>query len=98
MLYHIILKVDTFQEYMMINFTMNIQEILCSGGSLSHHHGIGKVRQAFLPQVKFKAAHSHRTTIWPTSQLTEKLETILFNIIGIIFYMTNLIVQMLCNR
>lgn len=27
------------------------EEILRSGGSLSHHHGIGKIRQAFLPDV-----------------------------------------------
>ena len=26
-------------------------EVLKSGGSLSHHHGIGKIRQDFLPQV-----------------------------------------------
>jgi len=26
-------------------------EILRSGGALSHHHGIGKLRQGFLPQV-----------------------------------------------
>ncbi len=30
-------------------------EILRSGGSLSHHHGIGKIRQAFLPRVFSKA-------------------------------------------
>ena len=27
------------------------EEILRSGGSLSHHHGIGKIRRKFLPQV-----------------------------------------------
>ena len=27
------------------------QVILDNGGSLSHHHGVGKVRRAFLPQV-----------------------------------------------
>jgi alkyldihydroxyacetonephosphate synthase len=27
------------------------QEILRSGGSLSHHHGVGKIRQSFLPSV-----------------------------------------------
>lgn len=27
------------------------QEILQSGGSLSHHHGVGKIRQSFLPAV-----------------------------------------------
>ena len=26
-------------------------EVLKSGGSLSHHHGIGKIRQDFLPRV-----------------------------------------------
>jgi alkyldihydroxyacetonephosphate synthase len=26
-------------------------EILNSGGSLSHHHGIGKLRRAFLPRI-----------------------------------------------
>lgn len=29
-------------------------EILKSGGSLSHHHGIGKLRQHFLPQIMSK--------------------------------------------
>ncbi len=28
------------------------QEILDNGGSLSHHHGVGKVRKAFLPQIQ----------------------------------------------
>jgi alkyldihydroxyacetonephosphate synthase len=32
------------------------QEILDAGGSLSHHHGIGKVRQPFLPQIFSTAA------------------------------------------
>ena len=27
------------------------EEILRSGGSLSHHHGVGKLRQRFLPAV-----------------------------------------------
>ena len=31
-------------------------EILSSGGSLSHHHGVGKIRQRFLPRVFSKAA------------------------------------------
>ena len=31
-------------------------EILRSGGSLSHHHGVGKLRQAFLPRVFSPAA------------------------------------------
>jgi alkyldihydroxyacetonephosphate synthase len=31
-------------------------EILNSGGSLSHHHGVGKIRRRFLPRVFSKAA------------------------------------------
>ena len=31
-------------------------EILRSGGSLSHHHGIGKIRREFLPRIFSKAA------------------------------------------
>jgi alkyldihydroxyacetonephosphate synthase len=27
------------------------QVVLDNGGSLSHHHGVGKIRQSFLPQV-----------------------------------------------
>lgn len=27
------------------------EEILAQGGSLSHHHGIGKIREGFLPQI-----------------------------------------------
>jgi alkyldihydroxyacetonephosphate synthase len=33
-------------------------EILKSGGSLSHHHGVGKIRQRFLPRVFSKTALS----------------------------------------
>jgi alkyldihydroxyacetonephosphate synthase len=33
-------------------------EILKSGGSLSHHHGVGKLRQGFLPRVLSPAALS----------------------------------------
>ena len=32
------------------------EEILKSGGSLSHHHGIGKIRQHFLPQIMSETA------------------------------------------
>lgn len=32
------------------------QEILRSGGSLSHHHGVGKIRQSFLPAIMSPAA------------------------------------------
>jgi alkyldihydroxyacetonephosphate synthase len=28
------------------------EEILAAGGSLSHHHGVGKIRRSFLPQVR----------------------------------------------
>ena len=31
-------------------------EILRSGGSLSHHHGIGKIRRDFLPRIFSPAA------------------------------------------
>ena len=31
-------------------------EILRSGGSLSHHHGVGKIRQAFLPDIMSETA------------------------------------------
>ncbi len=31
-------------------------EILCSGGSLSHHHGIGKHRRIFLPRIMSETA------------------------------------------
>ncbi len=31
-------------------------EILRSGGSLSHHHGVGKLRQGFLPRIHSQAA------------------------------------------
>ena len=32
------------------------QSILDNGGSLSHHHGVGKIRQAFLPQIQTENA------------------------------------------
>jgi alkyldihydroxyacetonephosphate synthase len=32
------------------------EEILRAGGSLSHHHGVGKLRQAFLPSIMSAAA------------------------------------------
>jgi alkyldihydroxyacetonephosphate synthase len=35
-------------------------EILRSGGSLSHHHGVGKLRQPFLPRVFSPAALAWR--------------------------------------
>jgi alkyldihydroxyacetonephosphate synthase len=31
-------------------------EILKSGGSLSHHHGVGKLRRAYLPRIMSDAA------------------------------------------
>ncbi len=36
-------------------------EILRSGGSLSHHHGVGKIRQAFLPEVMSETALNFKT-------------------------------------
>ena len=35
--------------------TIAREEILKNGGSLSHHHGIGKLRQRFLPEIKSPA-------------------------------------------
>jgi alkyldihydroxyacetonephosphate synthase len=32
------------------------EEILKSGGSLSHHHGVGKLRRAFLPKIMSETA------------------------------------------
>ena len=32
------------------------EEVLRCGGSLSHHHGVGKLRQAFLPQIMSAAS------------------------------------------
>ena len=32
------------------------EEILASGGTLSHHHGVGKIRQDFLPDIYSKGA------------------------------------------
>jgi alkyldihydroxyacetonephosphate synthase len=34
------------------------EEILACGGSLSHHHGIGKLRQGFLPEIMSPAAQA----------------------------------------
>jgi alkyldihydroxyacetonephosphate synthase len=39
-------------------------EILKSGGSLSHHHGVGKLRRAFLPRIMSE----------PTLQLRRRLK------------------------
>lgn len=36
-------------------------EILRSGGSLSHHHGVGKIRRGFLPRIMSPAALAWRT-------------------------------------
>jgi alkyldihydroxyacetonephosphate synthase len=38
-------------------------EILRSGGSLSHHHGVGKLRQPFLPRVFSPAALAWRSKL-----------------------------------
>ena len=56
------------------------------------------ISKTLLLKTFIGAAHSHRTTFWPTSQLIDKLETILTDIICIIFYMTYFIEQVYCNR
>ena len=47
------------------------QVILDNGGSLSHHHGIGKIRQGFLPQVhtgnSFQVLHQSKKAIDPNN-------------------------------
>ena len=42
---------DPTQTYHDIEHRLR-QTVLDNGGSLSHHHGIGKIRQGFLPQVQ----------------------------------------------
>lgn len=32
------------------------EEILANGGSISHHHGVGKIRKKFIPQTISKSA------------------------------------------
>ena len=34
----------------------HLDEILKSGGSLSHHHGVGKLRREFLPRIMSQTA------------------------------------------
>ena len=47
------------------------QVILDNGGSLSHHHGIGKIRQDFLPQVhtgnSFQVLHQSKKAMDPNN-------------------------------
>jgi alkyldihydroxyacetonephosphate synthase len=38
------------------------EAVLEAGGSLSHHHGVGKIRQEFMPQI-----HSPLTLQWVKS-------------------------------
>jgi alkyldihydroxyacetonephosphate synthase len=37
------------------------EAVLASGGSLSHHHGVGKLRQPFIPEIMSPAAVDWRT-------------------------------------
>jgi alkyldihydroxyacetonephosphate synthase len=39
------------------------EEILNSGGSLSHHHGIGKIREGFLPEIMSETALNWKQNI-----------------------------------
>lgn len=49
--------------------TIARDEIIASGGSLSHHHGIGKIRKKWLPSVLTSNAisvlHSIKSTVDP---------------------------------
>jgi len=38
-------------------------EILRSGGSISHHHGVGKLRESFVPRVMSPGAMEWRRQI-----------------------------------
>jgi alkyldihydroxyacetonephosphate synthase len=44
-------------------------EIMASGGSLSHHHGVGKIRKKWLPSILTSNAinvlHSIKSTVDP---------------------------------
>ena len=48
-------------------------EILKSGGSLSHHHGVGKLRRAFLPRIMSETAIQWKHA--PKKSLDIKLST-----------------------
>ena len=39
-------------------------EVLRSGGSLSHHHGIGKLREEFLPEIMSATAIPPNSSVW----------------------------------
>lgn len=39
------------------------EEVLAAGGSLSHHHGVGKLRQRFVPDVLSPAAEAWRLRV-----------------------------------
>jgi alkyldihydroxyacetonephosphate synthase len=41
---------DPIQSYSELEHAAR-EEILAAGGSLSHHHGVGKIRQDFLPEI-----------------------------------------------
>ena len=41
---------DASQLYSRLEHALR-SEVLSRGGALSHHHGVGKIRQSFLPQV-----------------------------------------------
>ena len=49
--------------------TIARDEIMASGGSLSHHHGVGKIRKKWLPAVltsnAIKVLHSIKSTVDP---------------------------------
>jgi alkyldihydroxyacetonephosphate synthase len=53
---------DPVQAFMTLERAAR-EEILASGGSLSHHHGVGNLRRAFLPQVLSPAAHGWSETV-----------------------------------
>src|SRR5206468_5371040 len=48
-------------------------EILKSGGSLSHHHGVGKLRRAFLPRIMSERSEEHTSELQSRSDLVCRL-------------------------
>lgn len=49
--------------------TIARDEIMASGGSLSHHHGVGKIRKKWLPSVlssnSINVLHAIKNTVDP---------------------------------
>jgi alkyldihydroxyacetonephosphate synthase len=62
---HVLEAVHVYEELE----TLARNEIMASGGSLSHHHGVGKIRKKWLPAIlsssTIEVLHSIKKTIDP---------------------------------